>query len=75
MLDSTEAPQNGPDGECVLNPVSVPCSPLRGIGALHVEPDQVLVRSRNRQAALAVEKRASLAGERQIWNEAQLMAS
>jgi hypothetical protein len=36
--------------------------PLRGFGALHVEPDQVLVRSRAKQAELARQKRASLLG-------------
>lgn len=36
--------------------------PLRGFGALHVEPDQVLARSRARQAELARGKRASLLG-------------
>ena len=37
--------------------------PLRGFGALLVEPDQVLARSRARQAELARMKRASLIGE------------
>lgn len=37
--------------------------PLRGFGALLVEPDQVLARSRARQAELARMKRASLLGE------------
>jgi hypothetical protein len=37
--------------------------PLRGLGTLLVDPDQVLVRARQRQAALAAEKRASLRGE------------
>lgn len=36
--------------------------PLRGFGALLVEPDQVLVRSRTRQAELAGLKRASMLG-------------
>jgi hypothetical protein len=33
--------------------------PLRGMGALTVEPEQILVRTRARQARLAAEKRAS----------------
>ena len=37
--------------------------PLRGLGTLLVAPDQLLVRSRQRQAALAAEKRAALRGE------------
>ena len=37
--------------------------PLRGFGALYVEPDQVLARSRARQAELARAKRASLLSE------------
>jgi hypothetical protein len=36
--------------------------PLRGFGALLVEPDQVLARSRARQAELTRAKRASLLG-------------
>lgn len=36
--------------------------PLRGFGALLVEPDQVLARSRARQAELVQAKRASLLG-------------
>jgi hypothetical protein len=37
--------------------------PLRGLGTLLVDPDQVLVRTRQRQAALAAEKRAALHAE------------
>jgi hypothetical protein len=37
--------------------------PLRGLGTLLVDPDQVLVGVRQRQAALAAEKRAALRGE------------
>lgn len=37
--------------------------PLRGLGTLLVDPDQVLAGVRERQAALAAEKRATLRGE------------
>ncbi len=37
--------------------------PLRGLGRLSIEPDQVLVRSRGRQAQLVAAKRASLQRE------------
>ena len=40
--------------------VGPPARPLRGLATLHVAPDQVLVQSRARQAALAAAKRAML---------------